>query len=38
MTSRKAIDAEFKNELLTIDLPKTEVSKLRTIQVRSKEK
>ena len=32
----EAIDAEFKNGLLTIDLPKTEASKPRTIDVTSK--
>ena len=32
----EAVDAEFKNGLLTIDLPKTEASKSRTIDVTSK--
>jgi HSP20 family protein len=35
---KEAIDAEFNNGLLTIDLPKTEASKPRTIDVKSKEK
>jgi len=32
------VDAEFRNGLLTIELPKTEASKPRTIDVKSKEK
>jgi len=35
---QEAVSAEFKNGLLTVELPKTEASKPRTIDVKSKER